>query len=152
MKQNKEYLAIDIPIFNDVILYIVGDVGECIRDFLEREHKDKNTFKKIDTTLDIVYSNEIKHCLAFTSRPTVNLPEEREARLVFIKAYDNSGRDTIVHESIHAAWAFLDQKGVDVSFDNDETLCYLVGFITEQIWQYRGKRRKYLEILESRKQ
>jgi len=152
MKPNKEYLAIDIPIFNDVILYIVGDIGECIRDFLETEYKDKNTFKKIDTTLNIAYSNETKQCLAFTSRPIVNLPEEKKAGLVFIKAYDNSERDTIIHESIHAAWSLLDKKGIEVSFDNDEILCYLVGFITEQIWQYRGKRQKYLEILESRKQ
>jgi len=152
MKPNKEYLVIDIPVFDDIILYVVGDIGKCVKGFLKTEYpKNKEFFDGVDTTLNLAYSDELKQSKAFTARTIIDLPENRSASLVFIKANDDSARKTVIHESIHAAWLFLDKKGINVDIDNDEILCYLVEFITEAIWEYREKRKKYLKFLGERK-
>jgi len=141
----KDYLIIDIPMFNDVILYIVGDPGVCVQDFLEKEYKDKEYFKDLHHTLDLIFSEELETAIAFSSIYKISLPENRCARLVIIKAKDSSNRDVVIHESIHAAWHFLDKIGIDIDAENHEILCYLVQHITEAIWEYRDKRMEAKE-------
>lgn len=44
----------------------------------------------------------------------------------------NHGEDTLVHESVHAAWDVLNHAQVDVYYENHESLAYLTDWIYSQ--------------------
>ncbi|MEY1276760.1 hypothetical protein AB7080_12120 [Providencia rettgeri] len=47
--------------------------------------------------------------------------------------------NTITHESIHAAFDILHFSGVPINYDNNETICYLAGWVAEQLeCHYKG--------------
>jgi hypothetical protein len=43
------------------------------------------------------------------------------------------------HESVHAATFILDHLGIPISLENDETLCYLSGYIFGEILTFLKK-------------
>lgn len=45
---------------------------------------------------------------------------------------ENHEEDTVVHESVHAAWYILDCMGVELSADNHESLAYLTEWVYNQ--------------------
>lgn len=42
-------------------------------------------------------------------------------------------RNTLAHETLHAAWRVLDMVGVKLEADNHEALAYLVGWIAAEL-------------------
>lgn len=44
-----------------------------------------------------------------------------------------TNRNTLAHETLHAAWRILDMVGVKVAADNHEALAYLVGWVAGEL-------------------
>lgn len=44
-----------------------------------------------------------------------------------------TSRNTLAHETLHAAWRVLDMVGAQVDAHNHEALAYLVGWIAEEL-------------------
>lgn len=53
---------------------------------------------------------------------------------------------TVAHESFHASNMLLENRGVIPSFENDEAQAYLLGWITERVYQVLNKRKIKLAI------
>lgn len=59
----------------------------------------------------------------------------------------DSSFSTVVHESLHIAWFFLEWEKVKVDGDNHEALAYLQGYTVDKIMSFykRIKRKKVKE-------
>ena len=76
--------------------------------------------------------------------------EEKAAVFVILNFHSEEDKITngiICHEAIHAAGMILNRAEVISSFDNDEPLCYLAEWISNNIYAFIKKQNMKIECL-----
>ncbi|MFC0178988.1 hypothetical protein [Thorsellia kenyensis] len=61
--------------------------------------------------------------------------------IIIFDDIDNIPFHVISHESIHAAWAVLDNSGIKPSYDNQEVLTYLSDWVVKEVFRIKEMRR-----------
>lgn len=55
---------------------------------------------------------------------------------------DSKFLQALSHECCHAAFCIMEQSGIPVDFDNQETLCYLQDFVFRKCYEYSAEKIK----------
>jgi hypothetical protein len=71
------------------------------------------------------------------SIPTIN-KKTNVSKYVIIFKREPSNSD-IVHEALHITNWILNDRGVEVTANNDEAQCYLLGYIVKEIYDFLKK-------------
>lgn len=108
--------TIFIPIWNYESILIYG-TPEDISTYLEDKHKGLDISKYIGD-----YGNHFK--------VTDNNLKDSYDYLIIYEGYNNH---TVYHESLHLAWEVLNSRMVEVDYDNQEPLAYLMDFISNEV-------------------
>lgn len=127
-KARPVYFEIDIPIFNSTII-VSFESFINLRKRLYSEFKidiDKNVFGGGDGIV-IDLENEYQKT-GFILLAIDNFYKRIKTKTTYTQLYC-----TLVHEVLHATTTILNNRGVPINFENDETIAYLQEFILSEI-------------------
>ena len=113
----KKYI-IELPTFNNSGIDVwIGDIGKSAKE-AEREYDGLEIRNRVSDG-----------CTAYTC--VITHEEHGEFVLMLLPA--GASFIDICHESLHAAWFFLEVAGVKVTPKNHEVLAYLHGYIADSV-------------------
>jgi len=112
MKEKKIF----IPIWDGEIILIYGNQEKAYK-YIDKKHNGLDVSKYVGSQGNHfkVISNDDSRSYSY---------------LVIYEGYNNH---TVYHESLHAAWELLNDRLVEVSYDNQEPLAYLVDYISNEV-------------------
>ena len=123
-KMSKEYLHVidvDIPIYEGKLVIVLTNSIIKIQKYLP-------DFKRSDIYAHAWYDNY-----------------KGKAGYYMIFNFDNKGgkitHGTISHEAMHLTHYIADIRGFKPDFNNDEPLCYIIGWITDQAYKFINKKK-----------
>lgn len=118
-------LALEIPIYGSQLIIVTGKVIKGNMDALARRHRLPPP--------ELV----AMACCYEAHLPRAKKPNASRARWVIILDND-ANLNTVVHESLHAAFYIAQWHGVPIHYDHDEPLAYLGGWVAERCAQALG--------------
>lgn len=100
--------------------HLSGDA--CMKWFGETDRKALKPF--LDTVAEVGVGNNM-------------------AKFVYVRRPDGSGfpaifcrrRESVIHECVHAATWLLNDRGIPISYENDESLAYLTDFLCKKCYE-----------------
>ena len=108
--------TIYIPIWDDEIILIYGNQQE-VTDYIENKH----------TGIDVSqYAGDQGNYFKV-------IDNNRNKNYHYLVIYEQYTNHTVYHESLHVSWAILDSRGVEVSYNNQEPLAYLMDYISNEV-------------------
>lgn len=112
MKEKKIF----IPIYNFEIVLICGDHVDIVES-LNKRHDGLDVTDYVGGSGNhfAVKDNNLKK------------------HIDYLILYGTPEVSTIYHESLHIAWEILKSRFVQVSYDNQESLAYLIDYIAEEV-------------------
>jgi hypothetical protein len=116
--------TIKIPIYNDVVNVLIGNVVKTAKE-LDDMYNGSDISSMIDGSV-LAFSTQLK-----------KLKDNVFHNFLLI---DSNAVDVIIyHESLHIAYWILGDSHVKISVENHESLAYLQGYIAEEIIKLLNK-------------
>ena len=132
MVKPKTYFDVEIPIFSVRVIIWLKDFDSLCKEMMER----------FDIGIaDDIFQKSADGCVLnlegdyFVSGYVLLALKDFKKRVKEDKA---EAMSTLVHECLHVATAVMHNRGIPVSYENDETIAYIQSYLVEQVFSRIG--------------
>lgn len=125
--KSKSILSIPIPIYNGVIYFSYNNkIKDIVESIIEAGDTDEMLLKILETPAEYEVSKFGGLTITYDSLVIISVAEQKT-----LVSYHN----TVAHEVLHAVSHFMKYKGLKFTSSSEEAYAYLVGYLTEKIYE-----------------